>query len=139
MKGLLYVSLIRFSVSSEQPTSLTGLHKNLRALIQDMGLEVEDEVQVGRYRVDCYVREVHGVVEADGTPWHSGPAKRKKQRERDAWLLSHAGLHVLHIEPRDIRNREAREVTRKLIELWIEHHAHDYEHRKQIGRPWGLG
>ena len=139
MKGLLYVSLIRFSVSSEQPTSLTGLHRRLRTIIQDLGLEVEDEVQIGRYRVDCYIREVHAVIEADGTPYHSGPAKRKKQRERDEWLLSRAGVHVLHIEPRDIRNRAAKEVTKKLIKLWIEHHASDYERRKQIGRPWGLG
>jgi len=75
----------------------------LSSLLRSLGLAVEDEYEVGPYTVDCYLEEVHAAVEYDGRDWHHGStAKSRKDTERDALLLSVAGVAVLRVRDDEV-------------------------------------
>lgn len=120
------------------PTENTALHQRLHDIIEQVGFEVEDEVPVpGRgYRIDCYVREAHIALEADG-PQHK-QWQRKKDAERDEWLLTQLGLPTMRVVAAEMTNKEAREVLKDRIRSFADWHMKDYERRRQLGRPYGL-
>lgn len=80
------------------PTTDTRLHRLLREALGDLGWYVEDEVRVGPYSLDCYVRETHLGYEADGARWHSTRAQQRRDAQRDGWILDRAGIHVCRVE-----------------------------------------
>lgn len=117
-------------MSEQPPTALTGPHRRLHDLIRGVGLAVEDEVQVGRYTLDCYLGEVHAAVEYDG-PLHRHPKQRAHDRARDVWLYEQAGIPVLRVREDD----DWRAVPERVREF-VEQHASTTELRQARGWRW---
>jgi len=115
---------------SDAPTSGTEPHRRLALALEDLGLAVEIEVQVGPYRVDCYVRELHLAFEADG-PLHDAPAARRHDQVRDAWLRRTAALPVIRV--RTLREREAASLMQA-----IDPHRLDAEARRFRAQESGV-
>lgn len=80
------------------PKSMTRPHKRLHSLLAVMGFIVEDEVRVGKYSLDCYVRELHMGFEADGKRVHAGVHKQAKDKARDEWIWENAGIPIMRIQ-----------------------------------------
>lgn len=79
------------------PTTQTKIHKRLHDTIWLMGFDVEDETAVGKYSLDCYVRELHCGFEADGHNYHRGKRQRSRDAARDSWILANAGIPILRV------------------------------------------
>lgn len=121
-------------------TALTGPHRLLHALLRDsragMGFEVEDEVPVGKYRLDCFVRELWLAFECDGKRIHAGVTKQKKDAARDEWVFENAGIPVMRIEA-DLLQFTMWEDLKPEIVAFIEEYAgttEKIEARKAIGK-----
>ncbi len=80
-----------------QPTEFTALQRRLTLTLERLGFYVEEEVPVGAYRLDCYVRELHMAFEADG-PMHRGFSAQRRDRKRDAWIREVAGIPVIRVD-----------------------------------------
>lgn len=133
----------------KQATTLTTPHKRLHSLLRVMGFEVEDEVRVGKYSLDCYVREVHCGFECDGKRYHAGIAKGKRDRSRDEWIFNNAGIPIMRIQADAISQVrmwddgvDARGNTVKklktLITEFIDEHADDIDARRRKGTDLGV-
>lgn len=120
-----------------QATTLTKPHKLLHSLLRTMGFEVEDEVQVGRYSLDCFVREVWCGFECDGKRYHAGIAKGKKDRERDRWVYEQAGIPILRIQADALQWRLWEDLKPQITEF-IERYAEDWTERCDKGRSLGV-
>ena len=96
-----------------------------------MGYYVEDEIRVGRFSLDCYVRETHLGYEADGRRYHQGVAKRAKDAARDAWIEKHAGIPVLRVPERLLKPVNDADLTDLLV-TWTLRHAGTAEERRCV-------
>lgn len=99
------------------PTELTAPHRVLHDIVREAGFEAEDEVGVGPYRVDIYIRELHVAVECDG-PTHGGRRAHEYDALRDAWLANQAGLPVLRVTTDELRTAVRRAVVLAKLLLW---------------------
>lgn len=124
--------------NKESPiTALTGPHKLLHAFLRDsrvgMGFRVEDEVEVGKYRLDCFVRELWIGFECDGKRIHAGVTKQKKDEARDAWVSENAGIPIMRIQA-DALQFTQWEKLKPIVLAFVEEHADTVEERKAIGK-----
>lgn len=108
------------------PTRLTEPHKKLHNIISDMGFAVADEVEVGDYILDCYVREVHLGFEYDG-PLHDRPKQKKHDKNRDEWLNNEAGIPVFRVNEVQLKDKEQLQLD---IVDFIETHMWTIEERR---------
>ena len=114
-----------------QPTTGTLPHRQLHDLLVDMGFDVEDELSVPPFSLDCYLREIHLGFEADGELYHSGQSKRRRDAERDRVIFDHFGIKVLRVRERELAvPAEAEDI----IQGFINEHAETTETRRLIGR-----
>lgn len=120
-------------VSKESPiTALTGPHRLLHALLRTMGFEVEDEAAVGKYRLDCFVRDLWIGFECDGKRIHAGVAKQKKDGARDEWVFENAGIPIMRIQS-DALAFPMWEELKPLIIEFVEKYGYNVEERKAKG------
>lgn len=100
------------------PTQFTLGHQRLHRILVGLGFTVEDEVHVGKYVLDCFVRELHLGFEFDG-PTHRGIAAERRDRKRDVWLDKEAGIPLLHV----VENELPLPQTEQRIVEFIDYHA----------------
>jgi very-short-patch-repair endonuclease len=87
----------------ERGTTGTSGHRALhRFLVEAMGFVVEDEHPAGRYSIDCYAEEVHAGFEYDGRDFHASTAQRRRDAERDAWILGELGIPIMRFTDADL-------------------------------------
>ena len=101
---------------TREPTPTTGTlpHRRLREYLDQIGFYVEDEVAVGPYHVDCYVRELHLAFEADG-PHHS----QKRDVARDAMILTRWALPTCRLRSVVLGDPGASEaLLRAFVDKW---------------------
>jgi len=131
--------------NKESPaTALTGPHRLLHGLLRTMGFTVEDEYPVDKYRLDCYVPEVHMGFEMDGKRIHAGITKQKKDAARDKWIYENAGIPIMRIQHDaaqytlwgiDPHTKEiADDGLAKLILNFVEEYSNNISERRQVGR-----
>ena len=115
-----------------QATTMTAPHRQLIAVLEEVGFAVEVEVEVGPYSLDCYVREVHLGFEADG-PLHRGGRQRRHDAGRDAWILEHAGIPIMRVFDRALATIEGRERLRDSIIDFVDDFIGDLNERRERG------
>lgn len=109
-------------------TSGTALHRALADSLSALGFYVENEVAVGRYHVDCYVRELHLAFEADGPHHRRMASDKRRDAERDMWLETEAALPVM---------RPAIPFEAGTLLQWIDGWRHSAEDRRRIAESKG--
>lgn len=122
-------------VDNREPnqTTMTKPHKRLHSLLRVMGFEVEDEVRVGKYSLDCFVREAWCGFECDGKRIHAGVRKQKKDGERDKWIYENAGIPVMRIQSDALQFKLWDELKVHIMEF-IDSHAGDQAERERKGK-----
>lgn len=126
----------------EKPaTELTGPHRLLHAFLRDkrvgMGFEVEDEVPVGKYRLDCFVRDIWMGFECDGKRIHAGIVKQQKDEARDAWISENAGIPIMRIQS-DALQFTQWEKLKPIVLAFCEEHGDTIKERMKIGENLGI-
>ena len=106
-------------------------------MLGTMGLRVQGEFPVGRYRLDIFCEEIWCGFEADGLKAHAGPVRRRKDNTRDRWIFENAAIPVLRVEERALR-RIVWQETEELVKVFIERFADDIKERKEKGQ-WVVG
>ena len=119
------------------PTTMTTPHKRLHSLLRVMGFEVEDEVQVGRYWLDCFVREAWVGFECDGKRIHAGVRKQAKDGARDEWIYDNAGIPLMRIQADALQFRLWEELKVHIM-AFIDEHAPTQEGRERKGKELGV-
>ena len=94
-----------------------------------MGFSVEDELSVGKYSLDCYVREVHCGFECDGKRYHAGLKKQSRDRDRDRWVFENAGIPILRIQADALQWRLWEDLKPQII-MFIDRFSSDTEERR---------
>ncbi len=79
-------------IPPEQKTTRTKPHLQLLGLLEDLGLEVEEEKNFPPYSVDAYLPGLHVAFEADG-PTH----QKNPDAKRDLRLMGKYALPVYRI------------------------------------------
>ena len=120
-----------------QETKLTKPHRLMHSLLVTMGFDVEDEVEVGRYRMDCLVREVWCGFECDGKRVHAGVKKQQKDRARDIWIYEHAGIPIMRIQA-DALQWQLWEHMKPMITEFIDEYAPTIATRRVQGEDTGV-
>ena len=118
-----------------QATSYTAGHRKLYNVLTEMGLEIESEVPVGKYTLDCYCPEVAIGFEFDG-PHHDTPKQRKHGAERDAWLLEEAGIPVLRVRGMSPLRGKGRANFQRSVEGFIEDFSDSLDERMEKAARW---
>lgn len=109
---------------------MTKIHVRLHETLWGLGFDVEDELKVGPYFIDCYVRELHLGFEADGQAYHKGK-DAQRDAERDAWILANAGIPIKRVPDYDLK-REHDPETVRMLEEFMDEHGFDVEERRAI-------
>lgn len=130
------------SWNKERPaTALTGPHRLLHAFLRDskvgMGLEVEDEVPVGKYRLDCFVRDLWMGFECDGKRIHAGIIKQQKDEARDKWVSENAGIPIMRIQSDSLQFTQW-EKLKPIVTAFIEEHGDTIAERRKLGEKLGV-
>ncbi len=112
-----------------QPTTGTLPHRQLHDLLGELGFDVEDELSVPPYSLDCYVRELHLGFEADGALYHSGQRTRQRDAGRDRDILVQYGIEVLRLGESLLASGQD---VLPIIEEFIEEHAESAETRRLV-------
>lgn len=110
----------------------TRPERRLMSMLAEMGLQVQGQVPVGRYRLDVFVKEVWLGFEADGAKAHAGLVRKTKDAERDQWIYDNAGIPVLRIPEVKLR-RHCWEETKADLMAFIEDWGPSAERRKERG------
>lgn len=113
-----------------QATALTGPHRLLRALLRTMGFNTLDEYPVGKYRLDCYVQDLHMGFECDGKRIHAGTRKQQKDHNRDEWIFENAGIPILRIQSDALQFTLWDKLTPQILEF-MEEYGDDIEERRE--------
>ena len=61
-----------------------------------LGIRIEPQVKIGRYRADFAIKERKIIVEIDGKEWHSSKKQIKKDLEREDYLYN-LGWSIIRI------------------------------------------
>lgn len=115
------------------PKTYTRPHRRLMEMLGSLGLLVQGEYPVGRYRLDVFCAEIWCGFEADGLRAHAGPKRRAHDEARDAWIFENAGIPVLRIQEAALR-RICWADTEKLVQEFIERFADDLAARREKGK-----
>lgn len=99
---------------SVQNTTDTKGQKKLAKVLREIGFEVENEVPVGIYSIDCFVRELCLAFEFDG-PSHT--MRKNKDKKRDEWLLS-LGIPTFRVKVDIVESRySSSKLTQDILEF----------------------
>lgn len=113
---------MRSQPERDLPTTMTGGHRKLHALLEAMDYVVEDEHSAPPYSIDCYLPEVNVGVEYDGKPFHSGGVKQAKDSLRDRTILEEYGIPIIRTSAIDLQVKNL-DSTREALRLFIEEHG----------------
>ena len=81
---------------------LTTIEREVKAWLEDRGIEHIPQYPLRQgYIADFALLNKHIIIEVDGTHWHSGKKKQKKDRFRD-YMLKRAGWKTIRIPEKDI-------------------------------------
>lgn len=81
---------------------LTGIEKTVKQWLEDKGIKHIPQYPLRQgYIADFAIPGKHIIIEVDGTHWHSGKKKQKKDRFRD-YMLKRAGWKTIRIPEKDI-------------------------------------
>lgn len=120
-----------------QALTMTKPHKLMHSLLRQMGFEVIDEQQVGRFSLDCYVPEVHCGFECDGKRFHAGVKKSRRDRDRDEWIFDNAGIPILRIQADALQWKLWATLEPQIIDF-IDRFADTIEERRTKGKDLGI-
>ena len=79
----------------------TKLEKALALLLDEAGLEYEEQIRFGKYVVDFWIPEIEVVFEADGMFW-SHHQDKEREMNRDNYLLNKGVSSVVHLTDTDL-------------------------------------
>ena len=86
---------------------LTNIEKEVKAWLEDRGIEFIPQYPLRQgYIADFALVDKHIIIEVDGTHWHRGKKKEKKDRFRD-YMLKRAGWKTIRIPEKDIDNLDS--------------------------------
>ena len=105
------------------PTTQTGIHRRLHDMLWLLGYDVEDEVAVGRFSLDCYVREIHLGFEADGYAFHHSKKKPERDAARHAWIMQHAGIPILRVPEKRLSTAHDPQLMQEIHDFVRAHYA----------------
>ncbi|KKK94180.1 hypothetical protein LCGC14_2685450 [marine sediment metagenome] len=88
---------------SPTPTSDTVPQRQLEALLNELGFDVETETLAGTFFLDCYVRELHMGFEADG-PTHDVPKQRQHDAYRDHVIWETHRVPILRVKSLELED-----------------------------------
>lgn len=129
--------MTNLSRATPAPKQLTAGHKRVHEYItQTLYFPVEDEVQVGIYTLDMYVRELHVAIEYDGHLYHSTPKQKLHDETRDVWLKDTVGIPVLRI--REMKTKKDQEQELLKILPFFESQVDDIDERINKARSYGF-
>lgn len=95
----------------------TENHKELIRILNRLGLEIDVEVQVRQYSLDCYCYNLHVGFEADTKTTHM----KGRDRKRDKWIMDNYQIPILRIDVGEHKDRRALEVkVLEFIEKWAD-------------------
>lgn len=77
------------------------IERILYKALRNAGFDVQTQVQCGSYRIDMVLPTYKIAVEADGKAYHSTPARKARDKRRDAYLRRQ-GYKVLRFSGRQI-------------------------------------
>jgi very-short-patch-repair endonuclease len=81
----------------------TSIEKMIREeLERRSAIRYEQEVAIGRYRVDFLLPTLAAVIECDGSYWHNMPGVRKRDGVKDKYL-STLGYQVYRFSEAEIK------------------------------------
>ena len=100
-----------------------------RFLVDVAGFIVEDEYPAGPYSIDCYAEEVHAGFEYDGKDFHDTTKRRRRDSERDEWILEELGIPIMRVKDADLL-RGNQEALFCLLQEWVDSHGNITERRK---------
>jgi len=98
----------------------TSIELVVDSWLQEMGIDFQTQVQMGRWIADFYIPSLSVVVECDGDYWHCNPVRydaasansvQKKNMDRDRRkdaFLGGRGIRVVHLWERDIVSETAK-------------------------------
>lgn len=89
---------------NHQRTSLTGIHRKVMSLLDNLHEDYVIEKEFGPYSADIYLPSRKIVIEADGNKWHGGKAGCDHDRERDRYIMENFGVPVYRMLGTDIEN-----------------------------------
>lgn len=117
--------------SSPRATTGSKGHRALhRFLVEVMGFIVEDEYPAGPYSIDCYVEEVHAGFEYDGKDFHSPTKRRRRDEDRDRWILEELGIPIMRVTDEDLLKGNQTTLF-ELVSGWLEVYGNIAERRKK--------
>jgi very-short-patch-repair endonuclease len=90
--------------------------RKLLRLINEVGFEVDSEVAVGPYSLDCYCFESHTGFELDSKYTHMS---KKRDKKRDDWIWENYRIPICRVDETELEDEEA--VKAKLLrfmEIW---------------------
>lgn len=118
-----------------QPTALTAGHKEVREMLARMGHDVEDEVEVGPYTIDCFLRDAWVGVEYDG-PHHDKRKQRKHDQDRDVWLDVNAKIIIIRVPHHWLKSAPGRVMAHDILKAGIEEANETANERRAEGDIW---
>ena len=121
-------------LTQDQQTDWTLLHRRLVKVLQATGYKVDVEVEFQPWRVDCYLPELHMVVEADG-PHHS----KTRDATRDADLLERYGLFVIRVPESELTTlwRGSGYMMRLILEYFLAPSAAERREHAAVNQSGG--
>lgn len=119
--------------SPNRATTGTKGHRALhRFLVDVVGFIVEDEFPAGKYSIDCYAEEVHAGFEYDGKDFHASTARKRRDAERDRWILGELGIPIKRFTDADLLRGNQGRLLRE-IQAWVDEHG-SVEARRMLAR-----
>lgn len=83
----------------------TSLEATVRVALEELGLDFEQEVKVGRFFADFVLRDEKIIIEADGTYWHEPEKDRRRDHalEKYGWITIRLPEHEVN-KSNDVMN-----------------------------------
>lgn len=83
----------------------TPLERKVREKLAELGIEVEQEYQIGRWLADFAIVDRKIAIEADGNYWHGGARDRRRDRS-----FADLGWQVIRLSETEIRASDYRKL-----------------------------
>lgn len=84
------------------PRRATDPERRMRAILQLMNLNAEEQKQIGQFRADFYLPSHYMIIEVDGGPWHNTPEAQQRDSLRDQ-QLANWGYRIVRFTDKQIR------------------------------------
>lgn len=81
----------------------TSIEVAVRCVLTEIGIQFEEQKQIGYWLADFYLPNHNLVLECDGDYWHSIPKTVKKDTKRDKWMKAN-GYKVLRLTEHAIKD-----------------------------------